>query len=482
MTPMQAKQMNELHNILQFEPPMSIYRNLIDTLGSVKCALLLSQYLFITKVRAAKVGDDVWMHRTSQQMLQETALSYNEYKRARAQLIETGLLIKQIRVCAVTGAPEVWVKVDFKRLSYLIAQSLGIDIDELLTIEDLITNSQKLKVYLRFPLPYRKIFARITGGVNTGLMMTCLLRSLENGHDVFDRGFVSKSIDDWSNQIGIGWSAQKNSRNTLTSIGFIKERHLWRTRTIFTEIEFDTIIAKVKAHYESAKAEQNTTNEKGTFSDVKRDFLDVKKGLSKWCKTVNTDGAISGIRMEQNQEYGWMDNGNMDGAKPEIVKYLELKALTPPTNKDGAIVEGSVVSGGVSKVEQTKAAIRVTYFWPKSMLEVEKASITVLFERNGMSGEVSQTLIDELAGRLRKSTIDNKVGYVRSLINRYEAGSFIAEMAIGIQKQRMIEMSVQQERKEKIEKDKLSEVADAKSRRNQQDRHQYLRQLLGKRA
>ena len=199
MTPFQTQRMAELQNLLQFEPPMSIYRNLIDTLGSVKCALLLSQYLFITKVRASKADKDiVWIHRTSQQMLDETALTSSEYKRARAQLIEIGVLVKQTRVCEITGSPEIWVSIDFKRLSYLVAQSLGIDVVEALTIDDLILNSQRLKAYLRYPLPYRTVFARISGGVNAGLMMSCLLRSLERGHDEIVKGYVSKSISDWS--------------------------------------------------------------------------------------------------------------------------------------------------------------------------------------------------------------------------------------------------------------------------------------------
>ena len=481
MTPFQTQRMAELQNLLQFEPPMSIYRNLIDTLGSVKCALLLSQYLFITKVRASKADKDiVWIHRTSQQMLDETALTSSEYKRARAQLIEIGVLVKQTRVCEITGSPEIWVSIDFKRLSYLVAQSLGIDVVEALTIDDLILNSQRLKAYLRYPLPYRKVFARISGGVNAGLMMSCLLRSLERGHDEIVKGYVSKSISDWSEQIGIGWSAQKHCRNTLSTIGLIKERHLWRTRTIFTEIEFDTIIAKITEHIECTKQVQISANQKGTLIKLKRDFDGSKKGLYGWSKTVNTDGALPRIQLEQNHEYGIAESEDMDGANPQILKKLDLNALKPQpqdyepqlesTEKIGNKSVDGIVSGGFSRNDNS-------LFWPTSLLEIEKESINCLFIKNKVNSTNAQLILDEMSGRLsmHRSVIDNKVGYIRGLINRHVNGQFVPELAIKVQKNRAYQVETKKKQDaEKVQRHEAGNVPD----KPQHDRHEYLKQLL----
>ena len=73
-----------------------------------------------------------------------------------------------------------------------------------------------------------------------------------------------------------------------------------------------------------------------------------------------------------------------------------------------------------------------TLQWPASATPEEKATWKTMVHRAQL-GEDAQLVVDEFSGALLKSAIQNRTGYLRALIARYHAGSFVAERAYEVQ-------------------------------------------------
>lgn len=69
--------------------------------------------------------------------------------------------------------------------------------------------------------------------------------------------------------------------------------------------------------------------------------------------------------------------------------------------------------------------------WPSSATPEEKARWETLIRRANLNGD-AQLVLDELAGAISKSAIQNKDGYLRALLRNHKAGSFVAERAYAV--------------------------------------------------
>lgn len=69
--------------------PISYYPELKKITGSVTATILLCQFIYWRGKQADKDG---WLYKTSDEIEEETGLSYNEQKTARAKLVEAGLI------------------------------------------------------------------------------------------------------------------------------------------------------------------------------------------------------------------------------------------------------------------------------------------------------------------------------------------------------------------------------------------------------
>lgn len=74
----------------------------------------------------------------------------------------------------------------------------------------------------------------------------------------------------------------------------------------------------------------------------------------------------------------------------------------------------------------------VALLWPNNLTPEERSAMLALLKKHKCNGS-SQLLVDELAGVMQTKSVSNKVGYLRTIIERSKSGEFVAEKAHRVQ-------------------------------------------------
>ena len=180
--------------------PIAIYKGLVDRLGCVKSALLLSQMIYWTRKGVNVERDDGWFFKTVEEMMFETGLSRKEQLTAKSKLKALGIL--DFKMAGVPAVP--YYRLNLKGLTQFVVQSFEIRTKaDSLTLSDIRAVHGVFEEFLSQRLPYHTILANIAGGINAGLMLSFLFQSLFNGYSQKVQGFVTKSIEQWQQQTGL---------------------------------------------------------------------------------------------------------------------------------------------------------------------------------------------------------------------------------------------------------------------------------------
>jgi hypothetical protein len=75
------------------------------------------------------------------------------------------------------------------------------------------------------------------------------------------------------------------------------------------------------------------------------------------------------------------------------------------------------------------------FIYPKLLSDSERATAALLLD--GLSDDIAQALLDELAGRIAAGGVrSSRLGYLRSLVTRAREGAFVPELALVVAAQR----------------------------------------------
>lgn len=112
------------------------------------------------------------------------------------------------------------------------------------------------------------------------------------------------------------------------------------------------------------------------------------------------------------------------------------------------------------------------WIYPKLLSESERVTAASLL--NGLSDDIAQSLLDELAGRIAAGGVrSSRLGYLRSLVTRAREGAFVPELALVVAAQRQ---------KRAAEKKADSEAAKPASREVVEAGLKAIRNIVGRGA
>ena len=419
-----------LWNNLQFtNRPITVYRALVDVLGSVKTAVLLSQMLYWTKTGVDIEKNDGWFHKTMADFADETGLSVWEQETARHHLKEAGII--ETKKTLVSGISTSWLRVNLDGLSRVMAKALQISAAPL-NINDVRRSTDHFKLYLSKRLPYHTALAKIAGGVNAGLMLSCFIQSYFKGYNRRFDGFVTRSRDVWKEETGLSYKEQLVARRLLVRAGLISERHLTLSRHIDTSIDFEaclnkliTIIRKIpeKPHEYTVPENQKRASlyiEKGFSATGKRAHIATAKGfLPDWQKVSYLNGktshSVTAKPTIYNKEQITYSN---------YINKQQQKNLIPLQANLAEDEAEHVVVDSIEKIDLGKTEHLQELVFGKWFDEQERQIAKIMLHDIGF--EQAQLVLDEISGR---TSIRNPLGYLRKLCNAVRANTFVPEKA-----------------------------------------------------
>lgn len=429
--PLKAGVSEKLWNNLQFvNRPITVYRALVDVLGSVKTAVLLSQMLYWTKTGVDIEKNNGWFHKTMADFADETGLSVWEQETARHHLKEAGII--ETKKTLVSGISTSWLRVNLDGLSRVMAKALQISAAPL-DINDVRRSTDHFKLYLSKRLPYHTALAKIAGGVNAGLMLSCFIQSYFKGYNRRFDGFVTRSRDVWRDETGLSYKEQLVARRLLIRNGLISERNLTLSRHIDTSIDFE---ACLNALIIIIRKTSERPHEFEIPEKMKRASLYTEKGFSATGRRAHITTAKGFIPNWQNVSYLSGKTSHSVTAKPTIYNkeqitysnYLnkpqqQMDHITQQPNPAEIEVENVVVDL-IEKID-LKSSDRLQELVFGKWFDEKECQIAKLMLHD-MGFEQAQLILDEISGR---TSIRNPLGYLRTLCNMVRANSFVPEKA-----------------------------------------------------
>lgn len=389
---------------------IAFHRRLVDLTGSVKAALLLSQSIYWTRHGRDIAQSGGWFHKTTQQWTWETGLSLREQTGARDALKEVAL----VEECRLGIPALVHFRLDMENLRCRLSDHFAAD-RQIAYWDDRVMLAEMLGP----SVAYHRVLAGVSGGVHAGLMLSrALYRTRQQA--VRDHGaWVCNSSARWSEDIGLTRREQENARRDLVHAGIWEEALQGIPPGLVARVRLDSLLALLTIG--AASTSGSALNEAcSTASPVCGGTTDsfVQKGeTSLWQPHMLVSTKAPSL-FRQNRHPSIYTKSTSESVQPQhAATHFALEANVPVRVDSGIDAAG----GG-------------DLIFPDQMLVQECAAARMLL---GSCSEQAQALLDELAGRLQANGVrGSPVAYLRGLIARAQAGTFIPEIGIAVAAER----------------------------------------------
>ena len=386
--------------------PIAFHRRLVDLTDNVKAALLLSQSIYWTRRGRDIAEKGGWFHKTTEQWAWETGLSPKEQSNARDAL-KVLALVDERRM----GLPaRLHFRVNMERLANRLAERIAV-YPRSTNWEDMAMVAEMLGP----SVTYHRALVDIAGGVHAGLMLSRALYLTRLQHRRQHDGWICNSAARWSEEIGLTRREQETARRDLARAGVWEEALRGMPPSLAGRVRLDCLLSLLtdrasQATLQAAQAGQVCV---GTAVSV------AQKGESSlWHPHILVSPKPPSL-FHPNRHHCF------DESAIPLIQEITCVLLQPPqdsTREAKAPVQPSGGGGGDDLI------------FPDRMLPEERAAARLLLRQ---SGEQAQVLLDELAGRLQANGVrSSPVAYLRGLITRAAAGSFVAELATRIATER----------------------------------------------
>lgn len=374
---------------------IAFHRRLVDLTSSVKAALLLSQSIYWTRHGRDIAQTDGWFHKTTEQWAMETGLSAKEQATAREVLRNLDLLEDQ-RV-GLPARLHFRLKVDElgARLADRIAgHGYAADWSERLVLAELLGPS----------VAFHRSLADVAGGVHAGLMLSRALHLIRlQSRRRLDQWIVSSAAR-WFEELGLTRREQETARRDLVRTGLWEECLHGIPPSLVARIRLDCLLALLT---DDAVVAQNAVW-RGVHADcgVGAASLAPKSDSSLW-ESHKLESPNPPRQFGQTREHGLSESA-------ALLIHHSTGESVQPQNAGSSANPPVAVSGGGELI------------FPEQMLPDERQAARVLLRQ---CGDRAQFLLDELAGRLKMGGVrGSPVAYLRGLIARAGAGSFVPEL------------------------------------------------------
>lgn len=430
---------------------IAFHRRLVDLTSSVKAALLLSQSIYWTRHGRDITRSGGWFHKTAEQWAIETGLSVKEQAHARALLRNLALLDDQrmgipARLYFRLRLPELGA-----RLAARIAQHPhAVDWSDRLVLAELLGPS----------VAFHRTLADVAGGVHAGLLLSRALHltrlQLRRGAD----HWIASSAVRWFEELGLSRREQETARRDLIRLGIWEECRLGLPPRLLARIELDGLLAELA----NDAALQRRETRRGV--ERARHFAAARKSPDGESRVWHSRNLVMPNPPPQFSPFG--EHCSPESAIPSICINSTSDSLQPQSRDLAAMAPVPLAGGG-------------ELVFPEGLLPEERQAAGQLLRHCAAE---AQSLLDELAGRLQKGGVrGSPLAYLRGLIARADAGSFVPELAPRVaaaRRERAREVARRRERQaeeQRLAAERATPEYQAKARARREQVRQILDEL-----
>ena len=98
-----------------------------------------------------------------------------------------------------------------------------------------------------FPVSFHRCLVPVTGGVTAALMLSQAIWTTQ-AIERTDRGWFSKSRDQWTEETGLSRWEQETARRALRGAGFLEERRLGMPAKLWFRVRPEAVWRALQAH------------------------------------------------------------------------------------------------------------------------------------------------------------------------------------------------------------------------------------------
>jgi hypothetical protein len=384
---------------------VAFHRRLVDLTANVKAALLLSQSIYWTRRGRDVAQHGGWFHKTTEQWSLETGLSPKEQATAREAL----------RVLAILDERRMGIPA---RLHFrLIVEQLGSRLSERIALDcqPADWNDRVVLAELLGPsVAYHRALAGIGGGVHAGLMLSRALYLTRLQYKRQLDAWICNSAGCWSEEVGLTRREQETARRDLARTGVWEEAVRGMPPSLVARIRLDCLLSLLTDGSQAAAGGAAPASAQVCVETA--DSVAQKGESSLWHPHIVVSTKPPSLFC-RNRHHCFDESANL------YIEQSTSDSVQPQNTAREAKAPGPAGGGGGDLI------------FPDRMLPDECAAARLLLRQ---SGEQAQVLLDELAGRLQANGVrSSPVAYLRGLIARAAAGSFIPELAPRIAAERL---------------------------------------------
>jgi hypothetical protein len=253
---------------------------------------------------------------------------------------------------------------------------------------------------------FHRTLAGVAGGVHAGLMLSRALHltRLQARHRL--EHWISCSAARWFEEIGLTRREQETARRDLVQTGLWEECLRGIPPSLVARIRLDCLLALLTDDVTAARrlASHTVDPDRGVAAD--KASPNVESSLRQHHNLV--------LPKPPNQFCLFRQHSSAESAIL-LMKHSTSDSVQPPQHTASPARPPDTLSGGGGEL-----------IFPEQMLPDERQAARLLLRR---CGDQAQCLLDELAGRLQVRGVRlSPVAYLRGLIARAAAGSFVPEL------------------------------------------------------
>jgi hypothetical protein len=393
---------------------IAFHRRLVDVTSSVKAALLLSQVIYWTRHGKDIARTEGWFMKTAEQWAMETGLSEREQATVRGTLRRKEILVER-RV----GLPaRLHFRLDTERLSALLACHIGMSRVRIDWADGAIVGQ-----LLGPALAYHRALMRVGKGVHAGLLLSRALYLTRVQTARQADGWIRRTSLQWTDDLGLSRREQETARRKLMELGVWEEGVLGFPPRLAIRIRLESLLARL---VESAPM---TVRPWTSAAAPDRDDLATSRAQNVGSSRRDSPDPVPS---KPPIQFGRMRQHGSD----ETAKFLEqgstsvsVQPLTLSRESEGL----ALPPGG-------------ELIFPEQLQPAERDAARVLIEHCGSQG---QALLDELAARMYANAVrSTPIAYLRGLVARATAGTFVPEAGLRIAAGRRRSVEEELERRE----------------------------------
>lgn len=421
---------------------IAFHRRLVDVTGCVKAALLLSQAIYWTRHGRDVARSGGWFSKTAQQWEMETGLTEREQGRVRAILRARELIAEQRK-----GLP---ARLHFRLCPDRLAQAL-LAKHAAESSCGFPSDGHMLGQLLGPTLAYHRALAAVTDGVHTGLMLSRALHLSRQDRQGAQSGWVTRTTCQWTEDLGLTRREQETARRLLVGLGLWEERLVGIPRRIASRVRIDVLIGllsiaeskyAIRTRHSEDLAQTPPQNAGSVVSD-------------RWTPvSTRTPPQCPPNRHDSDDR----------SATPQILRTTGVLVQPPHSCAVDRLPRTDLGGGGL--------------IFPLGFAPEERDAARVLL---APVAPQAQLLLDELSGRIQANAVrDSPIAYLRGLVIRATAGTFVPEagVPIAVARRKREAEEAQRHQSRRADRDGTDERESAAFQRRVAERRAEMQQWL----